>query len=165
MQRFEKTPMKKKDRKTKWASFFLGYGLLQVFSLSICFFIRNSLDINRYGCFDAYQVGDNEVVLRLNSEKESRLKFDSCEAIVFDCYSFNRKERLQICSFINDEWKRMGIPHRRSIQSLEAEVAFHSYSYKMGIDMKSAKDANLGYEDDPRWYVDIATSAIEVLGL
>jgi len=31
--------------------------------------------------------------------------------------------------------------------------------------MKSAKDANLGNEDDPRWYVDIATSAIEVLGL
>ncbi|MCI1734248.1 MAG: hypothetical protein LKM30_00720 [Bacilli bacterium] len=157
--------MKKKDHKTKWASFFLGYGLLQLFSLSICFFIRNSLDINRYGCFNAYQVDDSEVVLRLDSERESRLKFDNCEAVVFDCYLFNRKERLQICSFINDEWKRMGIPHRRSIRSLEAEVAFHSYSYKIGIDMKSAKDANLGNEDDPRWYVDIATSAIEVLGL
>ena len=158
-------PMRRKNHSKRWVSFLIGYALIQLLSISICFFIRNSLDISRYSYFDAYQAGDNEVVLRLDSEKESRLKFDSCEAVVFDCYSFNRKERLQICSFINDEWKRMGIPHRRSIQSLEAEVAFHSYSYKMGIDMKSAKDANLGYEDDPRWYVDIATSAIEVLGL
>ena len=165
MQHLEKITMQKKGHKTKWVSFFLGYALLQISSLSFCFFIRNSLEINKFSCFDTYKSGDNEVVLRLNSEKESRLMFKDGEAIVFDCYSFNRKERLQICSFINDEWKGMSIPHRRSIQSLEAEVAFHSYSYKMGIDMKSAKDANLGYEDDPRWYVDIATSAIEVLGL
>lgn len=139
--------------------------MFQLICLSVCFFIRNSIDINNCDSFDAYRVSDNEIVLNLSSNTVSRLMFKDNEAIVFDCYSFNRKERLQICSFINDEWKRMGIPHRRSIQSLEAEVAFHSYSYKVGIRMESAKDASLGYEDDPRWYVDIATSTIEVLGL
>ena len=43
----------------------------------------------------------------------------------------------------------------RSYKSLAAEFAFHNVMYIIPIDSvkESAKDANLEYSEDPRWYV------------
>lgn len=139
-----------------WA---IAYLLLQIHCISATFFVRNCIDISQ-----AEYRRTNETSLTLEGGKTAEIVFSPDGAKVLNCHRFNRKERLQISSFIRDEWAEDGI-HERSVQSLESEIALHAFSYRLGIAKDRAKDADLGIYGDGRWYISAGCSLIQVLGL
>lgn len=77
-----------------------------------------------------------------------------------DSYKLNYNERIKVLSKI----KKI-ITTDRSIRNLEAELAMHNMSYKIGLFKKETKDTELEFQGDPRWYVRIATIVFQVLGI
>lgn len=114
---------------------------------------------------DSAFLEEDTVVLILSTGRKAKVRFSESGAKVIRCDRFDRKERMEISSYINEEWMRRDIPHRRSAQSLLAELSFHTYSYRMGIEREKSIDADLEYESDPRWYVNIAVAFFETMGL
>lgn len=110
----------------------------------------------------SYEVIDSSSI-SLSGGKSCEILFLEDSVKVMDCHRFNRKERLEICSYIHEGLSGKGI-HERSIQSLEAELAFHAYCYRLGIESEHSKDADLDVKEDPRWYVVAGYSFLEVLG-
>jgi hypothetical protein len=141
-----------------WA---LAYLAVQFVSLSMTFFVRNSLEISRSSY--AFDVESNS--LTLSNGQSCVVEFDEANAKVKDCYRYERKERFDICRFISEEWSLSGLPHRRSVQSLEAELAIHSIAYRLGVETESSKNADLGLEEDGRWYVAASCRLAETIGL
>lgn len=95
----------------------------------------------------------------------AELSINESFASVKDCYLFDKSERREICSYVDKTWKDMGLPHQRSMESLEAELSLHKACYLLGIEKKKAKNAELEIREDPRWYVRAATNVFEVFGL
>jgi hypothetical protein len=109
-----------------------------------------------------YEVIDSSSI-SLSGGKRCEVIFEENAVKVMDCHRFGREERLEICSYIHEGLSGKGI-HERSIQSLEAELAFHAYCYRLGIEREHSKDADLDVKEDPRWYVVAGYSLLEVLG-
>jgi len=101
----------------------------------------------------------------LRDGKECEIVFLPDAARVMDCQRFDRKERFEIAAYVDESWRRMGLTHLRSVQSLEAELAFHVFSYRLGIEKERAINADLNRDKDERWYVVASYNAIEALGL
>jgi hypothetical protein len=136
--------------------------LVQVATLSLAFSIRNWLDLSAKGGAEPSEVCD-ETVLLLSSGGTSRIRFDDESATVVDCYLLSRKERLNVVSYIQERWRGEG-KHGRSSQSLEGELALHSFAYRLGINKESSKDADLGVHEDERWCVRELSGLIEFMG-
>ena len=77
-----------------------------------------------------------------------------------DCYKLDRKERIKLISIIKKE-----IETDRTINNLEGEFALHSVLYKFGIVKDSAKNAELEFKGDSRWYIKIGTILFQILGV
>lgn len=85
--------------------------------------------------------------------------------IVPDCYRYDRKERFEIIVFAKRRLDELGISCRRSDRDLEGEFALHIICYGLGIRPEKAKDADLDYDRDQRWYVSAASGLITFLGI
>jgi hypothetical protein len=153
---------KPKGRRCHRLKIAIAYALLQIVALSAAFFVRNWLDLSTKGGAEPSEAGD-ETVLLLSSGGTSHIRFGDENATVFDCYLLSRKERLNVVSYIQERWKGEG-KHRRSSQSLEGELALHSFAYRLGIDRESSKDADLGVYEDERWSVRELSGLIEFMG-
>ncbi len=150
------TTRKRDRRRCRWVA---AYLLIQMFCVSVTFFIRNASDIGKADCL-AIENGN----ITLSSEKVVSVVFSEKSVKVKDCYLYGRKERLAICSYIYGELSDRGL-HERSIQNLEAELALHSICYKLGIRREQAIDADLDVYGDERWYVAAGYSLLEVFGV
>ena len=112
-----------------------------------------------------YQAVQGNGAIALSSGKMAELSINESFASVKDCYLFDKSERREICSYVDKAWKDMGLPHQRSMESLEAELSLHKACYLLGIEKDKAKDAELEIREDPRWCVRAASKAFEVFGL
>lgn len=149
--------IRKKDRRRcRWV---VAYLIIQMFCVSVTFFLRNVSDIGKADCH-ATESGN----IALSSEKVVSIVFSEKSVKVKDCYLYGRKERLAICRYIYQELSDKGF-HERSVQSLEAELALHSICYKLGIRREQAIDADLDVFGDERWYVTAGYSLLEVFGV
>lgn len=150
--------MKAKRKKKGRCRWILAYLLLQMIALSSTFFCRNLNTLKKVG---NKEFVDNQLVLR--SGKQCKIRFFKDSAKVVDCYLYDWNERLEIASYVREIWKKEGYKER-SAQSLEAEIALHALSYRLGIKKKQAVDADLDIHGDSRWYVYAGYSFIEVFG-
>jgi hypothetical protein len=85
--------------------------------------------------------------------------------IVPDCYRYERKERFEIIAFAKRRLDELGISCRRSDRDLEGELALHIICYRLDIRPEKAKDADLDYDRDQRWYISAASGVITFLGI
>jgi hypothetical protein len=136
--------------------------LLGVAAIGLTFSIRNWLDLSAKGGAEPL-VGEEETVLAFEGGKRVDILFGEENATVVDCFLLSRKERLYVVSYIQGRWGEQG-KHGRSSQSLEGELALHSFAYRLGIDRGSSKDADLGVHEDERWYVKELSGLIEFMG-
>jgi hypothetical protein len=138
----------------------IAYLIVQILAFSATFFIRNAIDVSTMGHSGGLYEGS-----ALRDGKECEIVFLPDAARVMDCQRFDREERFEIAAYVDEFWRRMGLPHLRSVQSLEAELAFHVFSYRFGIEKERAVNADLNRDKDERWYVVASYNAIEALGL
>ncbi len=82
-------------------------------------------------------------------------------AIIIDSYKVSSKEdRHSICKII----EQAGLTER-SHENLSAEWKVHNMAYDMRIARGHAKDVDLDYDGDPRFYVKLATDLCDVLDI
>lgn len=103
--------------------------------------------------------------LVLASGKEGDIAIYDDFASVRDCARFDKEDRHEICLHIDRSWRRMGLAHLRSVESLEAELSAHCYAYRLGIERNRSKDAELERRGDKRRYVRLMAVAFEAIGL
>ncbi len=150
------TTRRANSRRCRWILFYIG---IQLFSFSSFFFSRNLLTIRHV----SYEVIDSTSII-LYGGKKCVLFFLPESVRVMDCYLYSRKERFEICTYIQKELSKIGF-HERSIQSLEAELAMHVYCYRLGLFVDHARDADLDIKADLRWYVYAGYSFLEIFGI
>lgn len=84
---------------------------------------------------------------------------------IVDCYRLNRSERLETLHHAYSSLDVLGITTKRTIHSMEGELAAHAYLYDWGIEKASTKDADLDYMKDPRWHVRFVSAMLQILGV
>ena len=141
--------MTTKRAKAKRYRIVFSYLLLQLFAISITFFVRNEIIISSFG--------------DIKEETSLNVTFTPNGAIVKDCYLLTREERYRAAVYINREWKKMGT-HHRSVQSIESEIQLHRISYLLGIKKDQAKNADIDLVEDERFYVRACYKALQVFG-
>lgn len=151
--------MKTKRKKKGTCSWIIVYIFLQLICLSSTFFGRNLNTLKKVG---NQTFAENQLTLRSGRRCEIRFYEDSAKVV--DCYLYDREERLEISSYVRDVWKKEGYKERSAL-SLEAEIAFHAWCYRLGIGKEQAVDADLDIHGDKRWYVYAGYSFMEVFGI
>jgi hypothetical protein len=113
-----------------------------------------------------YSVRDSQEIFAAKGRpNEWGVVFTDDGFIVPDCYRYERKERFEIIAFAKSRLNELGVSCRRSDRDLEGEFALHVICYRLGIRPEKAKDADLDYAGDQRWYVSAASGAITFLGI
>ena len=103
-----------------------------------------------------YEVGTTKLV-------DVRFGEDSMKIV--DCYRLDRSERLETLHHAYSSLDGLGIKPKRTIHSMEGELAAHAYFYDWGIEKASTRDADLDYAEDPRWYVRFVSAMLQILGV
>ena len=75
----------------------------------------------------------------------------------------DRADRLRIIKAIQHELSAQGLSTRETT-SMEGEWLFHNIAY-MANGVENAKDVDLEYEKDERWYVVLISEMLGVTGL
>ena len=87
------------------------------------------------------------------------VSFGGASVDIKDSYLVDsRYDRQKVSTIIHNT----GLTQRSTI-SLAAEWKFHNVAYDLNIMRASAKDANLDYVSDPRWYVNTVTDFLATL--
>ena len=126
-------------------------------------FIRN---INYISVIDNDDVQTSETstyIVGCSKEVEVRFGLDSMKIV--DCYRLDRNERFETLHYAYSSLDGLGIKAKRTIHSMEGELAAHAYLYDWGIEKASTKDADLDYLEDPRWYVRFVSAMLQILGV
>ena len=96
--------------------------------------------------------------------EEYEIIFGKTSVRVVDSYKVkDRADRLRIIKAIQYELSAQGVSTRETT-SMEGEWLFHNIAYAM-YGIKQAKDVDLEYEKDERWYVVLISEILGVTGL
>ena len=96
--------------------------------------------------------------------EEYRIVFGKTSVCVVDSYKITeRSERLRIIKAIQNELAVRGISKRQTT-SMEGEWLLHNIAYQI-IGSRRAKDVDLEYEKDRRWYVALLSEFLALTGL
>ena len=105
------------------------------------------------------------ITYELGTTKLVEVIFGEDSMKIVDCYRLDRSERLEILHHAYSSLDELGITTKRTIHSLEGELAAHAYLYDWGIEKASTRDADLDYWEDPRWYVRFVSAMLQILGV
>ena len=95
--------------------------------------------------------------------EEYKIVFGKKSVCVVDSYKVkNRAERLKIIKAIQNELTAQGLS-ARSTTSMEGEWLLHNIVYQAS-GLNRAKDVDLDYQKDKRWYVVIVSEILGVTG-
>ena len=99
----------------------------------------------------------DNVVLKTESGKDINASFYSNSVNIKDSYTFNFEERVDALNKLLDFAEDNNIEIQRSLKKLESEWFVHNVCYNLGIEKDRAKDVDLDYVEDQRWYINFAT--------
>ena len=134
--------------------------IISVYSFN---FIKNANYISEL-TYENIETSENATYIVGNS-KEVEVRFGEDSMKIVDCYRLNRSERLEILRYAYSSLDDLGIMMKRTIHSMEGELAAHAYLYDWGIEKASTRDADLDYAEDPRWYVRFVSAMLQILGV
>ncbi len=134
--------------------------LISIYSYN---FIRN---VNYIGRLDQIEpVISKAACYKLSNSKTVEVRFGEDSMKIVDCYRLDREERLETLHYAYQTLGKLGLETKRTVQSMEGELACHAYLYDFGIEKASTCDADLDYSEDPRWYVRFFSAMFQILGV
>lgn len=134
--------------------------IISVYSFN---FIRNGNYIS--GLDYEEQEASRNVIYTVGCSKEVEVIFGQDSMRIVDCYRLDRTERLETLHHAYSSLDDLGIMTKRTIHSMEGELAAHAYLYDWGIEKASTRDADLDYAEDPRWYVSFLSAILQIWGV
>ena len=111
-----------------------------------------------------YDEKDGQVVYKLCSTGRTVFMiFEENSVKIINSYKFSsKKEIYELAKFIKAYMRKQGEIFTRSNTATVGEMTLHNVLYELGYRRENVASADIDYEKDPRWYVNL-TSA--VLGL
>ncbi len=107
-----------------------------------------------------------EVTLNLGDHGIASMKFSKDGVSITDSYLFDNSECLStILRFVKYYAAREGYDIGRSNIELIGEYRLHTILYKIGYKPNQTKTLNWDFDEDPRWYVNTASSIIGWCGV
>lgn len=117
---------------------------------------------------DAFDYEENEegrVELNLNRGKRVTIIFSATDAEVVGAYQYDRPDVVRIIRFIRYYCELHKVKLARCNSDLWGEYRLHTTLYKVGYRRSQTGDANLDYESDKRWYVNVVSSVLGWLSI
>lgn len=115
--------------------------------------------------YSDYDTGSETITYKLQSGKEKDIRFGETAVVIVDSKNLTRKERFEILCFVSYCLKEKGIPCTRTIQNMEGELVLHTFLCRINYKSNQTEDTDLEYTKDRRWYVNAATTVMQILGL
>ena len=116
--------------------------------------------------FHYTETENGEVTLNLGDHGIASMKFSKDGVSITDSYLFDNGESLPtILRFVKYYAAREGYEIGRSNIELIGEYRLHTILYEIGYKPKQTKTLNWDFEEDPRWYVNTASSLIGWCGV
>lgn len=116
--------------------------------------------------FHYTETENGEVTLNLGDHGIASMKFSKDGVSITDSYLFDNGECLPtILRFVKYYAAREGYEIGRSNIELIGEYRLHTILYEIGYKPKQTKTLNWDFDEDPRWYVNTASSLIGWCGV
>jgi len=116
--------------------------------------------------FHYTETENGEVSLNLGDHGTASMKFSKDGVSITDSYLFDNDECLPtILCFVKYYAAREGYDIGRSNIELIGEYRLHTILYKIGYKSNQTKTLNWDFDEDPRWYVNTASSLIGWCGV
>ena len=116
--------------------------------------------------FDYKESEKGSVELTLNQRKRVTLEFDETSVKVSGAYRYDdRPEMVEIIRFIRYYCDKNGIRIMRKNSDLWGELRLHTALYKMGYREVHTLNAEIDYEKDDRWYVNVVSTVLGRIGI
>ena len=109
---------------------------------------------------------DDTVILRLENGTMVELQFGENSVKVVDAYRISAiDEQTEIILFVQSYVSNHGKELTRGLTDYIGEFRLHCKLYEWGYATAQTKDADLEYGNDPRWYVNLISRLIGLLGI
>jgi len=115
--------------------------------------------------YSDYNTDTEIITYKLQSGKEKDIRFGETAVVIVDSTDLTRKERIEVLCFISHCLKEKGIACTRTIQNMEGELVLHTFLCRINYKTDQTKDTDLEYTKDRRWYINAATTVMQILGL
>ena len=116
--------------------------------------------------FHYTEIANGEVTLNLGDHGIASMKFSKDGVSITDSYLFDNSECLpKVLRFVRYYATREGYEIGRSNIELIGEYRLHTILYEIGYKPKQTKTLNWDFDEDPRWYVNTASSLIGWCGV
>ena len=142
--------------------------ILFVLSTIAYFGTKENLEIfNSTGNVFEYEEREKgNVYLALNLRERVALVFDETSVKVSSAYRYDdRPEMVEIIRFIRYYSEVNGFEISRRNSDLWGEMRLHTTLYKMGYREAKTKNAEIDYEKDERWYVNVLGNILGWIGI
>lgn len=141
---------------------------LIVLAVSIFGFIGTKKNLQLFNqtddAFEYEESGKGRVELALNKGQRVTIIFNETNAEVVGAYQYERPDVVRIIRFIRYYCDTHNVEVKRTNSDLWGEYRLHTALYKVGYKRSQTGDANLDYDSDKRWYVNVLGSVIGWLG-
>lgn len=116
--------------------------------------------------FHYTETENGEVTLNLGDHGIASMKFSKDGVSITDSYLFDNPDCLpKVLRFVRYYATREGYEIGRSNIELIGEYRLHTILYEIGYKPKQTKTLNWDFDEDPRWYVNTASSLIGWCGV
>ena len=116
--------------------------------------------------FHYTETTNGEVTLNLGDHGIASMKFSKDGVSITDSYLFDNPDCLpKVLCFVRYYAAREGYEIGRSNIELIGEYRLHTILYEIGYKPKQTKTLNWDFDEDPRWYVNTASSLIGWCGV
>ena len=116
--------------------------------------------------FHYTETENGEVTLNLGDHGIASMKFSKDGVSITDSYLFDNPDCLpKMLCFVRYYAAREGYEIGRSNIELIGEYRLHTILYEIGYKPKQTKTLNWDFDEDPRWYVNTASSLIGWCGM
>ena len=155
--------------KRKLLIFVTVINLVILILITICFLRISEMHrkINEAGGEFRYtEMEDGTILLDLGSNGVASMNFSPDGVSITDSYQFDNSDSLPIIlRFVKYYAAREGYEISRSNIELIGEYRLHTILYEIGYKPSQTKTLNWDFNEDPRWYVNTASSIIGWCGV
>lgn len=112
-----------------------------------------------------YSIQDGKYILNLPSGKTAAVSFAETAVSVYPSKCTTHEDAVYITAFIKGIAEKEGKPNSRRTIDMIGEYRLHAILSAIGYKPQETDTADLDYEKDRRWYVNLASRLLGVVGI